>query len=382
MQIQQISGTLNRGGWQCTLKSLSDSDELSIYQNIAVILQGAFGTSFGSPRTAFNGFVQPTRTAFDVRQSVTDYVARTTDGILERGWLQGLGLADTDAVAREHYHQWDSVTGGGAAERMTLGRIVRHILGFRDALGAPPATNPDWVAHTNAVYHATENPHGWISLDGVETEPFDAGANPDGTMRVDQFIVRESTNLWNTLRGIARTEFFEIWFDKFDHLHYSRHPMYLTVLPNPVMTFDSSFAAAPPIVEYRDDSRIRQVRLDAFQDDGSILHSEYPAAPVHVYGDVTRLSNIRCNDQDTLDSWAERLYNFSNRPYTVKWTASGVCGLLFDILDRVQITYTGTDINGVHFDWAAEKFWIHDITVTPDANFSGQTVFTLEAENL
>ncbi len=105
-----------------------------------------------------------------------------------------------------------------------------------------------------------------------------------------------------------------------------------------------------------------------------------PALPV--YAKAPELDRIRCNDQSTLDEWARRHYYFENRPYTVRWTAPGLCGLLFEILDRVQITYTGTAANGVDVDWTEEKFWIHEITVTPDAGHGGRSEFLLEAENL
>ena len=61
-------------------------------------------------------------------------------------------------------------------------------------------------------------------------------------------------------------------------------------------------------------------------------------------------------------------------------TAAGLVGLMFELWDRVQITYTGTTQNGVHIDWTAKKFWIRDITVTPDSPFTGLSTFTLEAE--
>ncbi len=56
--------------------------------------------------------------------------------------------------------------------------------------------------------------------------------------------------------------------------------------------------------------------------------------------------------------------------------------MLFEIADRVQVTYTGTSANGVHIDWTDKKFWIHDIKVYPDDAFGGKSVFKLEAENV
>ncbi len=524
ISITQINASLDRGGWECQFTAMNDTDIAETHQRVTIQLRGAFGSAPGAPRPVFQGYILPEQFSFSRTGSEARFTAQTSDGILRKGWLQGLGLADRDATPRDHYHQWDSVTGGVNAERMTMGRIVRHILGYYDNLGVPPATNPDWIAHTNMVYHPTQNPHGWITLDNVETEPFDAVTHPTGSMRVDVYNVRETDNLWERLREIARNEFFEIYFDKQDTLWYQRHPMYLTPLPTPVMTFDEDFCVVPPTVEIRDTDYVKQVRLHAVTDGGDTLHAYYPltniclnpsfednitgwaavggaaltqsnaqfydgayslrivttaavgdgayysanpgaaatlfmasmwvyqaaggasvrlrlrdqtnatstssvavvlapatwtqltvshttganrcndlrlyvettvGAAVTLYADAViisppsnpvyartvELSYIRCNDQSTLNEWAERRWKYENRPYTVKWTAPGFCGLLFEILDRVQITYTGTTANGVHIDWTEQKFWISEITVTPSEGFTGTSTFILEAEN-
>jgi len=163
--------------------------------------------------------------------------------------------------------------------------------------------------------------------------------------------------------------------------------MYQTVLPFPVMTFDRDFSSAPPVVTIRDTQKIRQVNIYAVTDEGDTFTPDdegtaYPLLPTHVYGNVVDINHVRCNDADTAVGWAERYYKFENRPYTVRWTAPGLCGLYFEILDRVQVTYTGTTANGVHIDWTEKKFWIHDIIVTPNLNGGGTTEFILEAENL
>jgi len=398
IQITQINASLSRGGWAAKLVSFNDTDILAVHQKITIPWRSLFGGTSGILRTAFEGYVQPTRFQFDSASALTEYIAETSDGFLRKGWLQGLGLADVSPGARENYHQWDDNTGAGPPdpEVMTMGRIVRHILGFYDELGAPPPpppppappvgytwpTNPAWLAHTNLVYHPTQNPSGWVNIDNVETMPFDAVTDPNGTMKVTRYIVRETTNIWSRLQEIAKNEFFVVYCDKNDNLYYTKHPMYKDVIPPVVMTFDKDFVVGPPVVDVRDENTIRQVRLHAVQDDGSTIHSNYPVVPTHVYGNIADITYIRCNDQPTLDDWAEKYYLFENRPYTVRWTAPGLSGLMFEILDRIEITYAGTSANGVHIDWAREKFWIHEINVMPGEGFGGTTEFILEAENL
>lgn len=377
--ITQISGSLNRGGWEvqfmllspCGVSGARTTNLVHRWQNVKVKWRGAFGGPPGISRMAFDGWVIPQRFQFDRTMSTAQFIAQTSDGILRRGWCQGIGFAEVDD--RDNYHQFEHLDPGcgeSMAWDMRMGKLVKHILGYYDE--CDDLTSPQWVAHTNMVYHPTENPHGWITLDNVDTT---------ASCATERYIVRETNNLWSRLREIARNEFYELVFDKTDTLFYKPHPMY-GALPIPVMTFDESFVLTPPRVQERDVDRLRQVKLHAVTDEGDTMHADYPVSPAHTYGNVLDISRIRCNVQASLDLWAERKYKFENRAYTVRWTAPGLCGLLFEILDRVQITYSGTDANGVHLDWNAKRFWIHEIVVTPDPAHGGRTVFTLEEENV
>lgn len=380
LRIESINGSVNRGGWEVRFQVMTDTDLLDLHQELTLTWDPRFGSYAMPTQLAFKGHVVPSQFSFDVSGSLTKCIARTSDAFLERGWLQGVHFVDVDTDGRANYHQFDSVT-GFPTERLTLGRLVRHILGYYDDLGAPPGTNPDWVAHTNMVYDAVQNPHGWIDLDGVEEAPFADPGNLDGTARAERYMIRETNNLWGAIRSIATNDHFVAYFDKNNNFYYQRNPMFNTVLPAPVMEFDRNFCAGKPQVIFRDKSQIRQVRYHAVTDDADTIHSDYPASSTHVYGNVVNQSRFRCSDQDALDYWAQIRYLWENRPYTIKWPAPGLAGLLFELYDRVEITYSGTTANGVHINWANEKFWITDIVVTPNAFLSGNTIFTLEAEN-
>ncbi len=384
--IISIGANDSRGGWEMRFRVLSDTDAVDINQRVYFRWSPLMGYDYlygwdGRWFTGFDGYVLPHRFTFDAAGSRVSVVAQTSDGFLRRAWLQGVGFQDRDTTARDHYHQFDSVT-GVAPERMTMGRIVRHILGYYDQLGVPPATNPDWVAHTNFVYHPTQNPHGWITLENVTTTPFAWPGTPDGSMRVDRYIVRESKNLWETIRGIANNEFFVAYFDKHDNFHYKRHPMFAASPPGAVCAFTRRLVVGKPVVNVRLQNQKQQVKLHAVTDSGTTLHSTYPASKTFVYGNVHDQSYIRCNSQDALDHWAQCLYLYMNRPYTVQWTLPGLSGLLFEINDPVAITYQGTSQNGVHLNWYNEKFWISNIMVYPRGqNTTGVSVLTLESDN-
>lgn len=382
IKINEIRGDISEGGWEMRFDVVNDTDLLAANQRIAVQWRPALGDTFGEMRTAFTGFVLPRRITFDGKRSQATYVAQTSNWFLRNGWMQGINFKDTDTDNRENYHQFDSVT-GASPERMTMGRIVRHMLGYYDELGSPPASNPDWVSHTNMVYHASQNPDGWIRLDNVTLEPFDVATNPNGTMRVDHYIVKETTDMWKSLQDIARNEFFIVGFDKTDTLYYKRHPMFATSLPTPRLVITEEMIINSPVVDIRDGNQIRQLRLHAVTDEGDTLHANYPdLGSLPVQGKKLDISRIRCNDLTTLQQWANYRYKFETRDMTLRIQLPGLCGLLFNLLDRVAITYTGTSANGVHLDWTEKKFWIHEIAVRPDERGSGTSELLLEAENV
>jgi hypothetical protein len=201
-------------------------------------------------------------------------------------------------------------------------------------------------------------------------------------MRVDLYVVKETNDLWRTLQEIATNEFFVVGFDKTDTLYYKRHPMFQTVLPNSVLTLTDAHIIGEPEVVFRDNDPIRQTRLHAVTDEGNTLHAYYPdVGSLPTQGKRLDITRIRCNDQNTLQYWANTRYAFETRDVTVRLTLPGYMGLLFEMLDRISVTYAGTARNGLAINWVAKKFWIHDITVNIDNTGSGTTQLTLEAES-
>lgn len=379
IEILNINASVDRGGWECRFRSKQDTDILEVNQEVFVSWRGGFGGPPGVERLGFKGYVLPSRITADLTGSEVEYIAQTSDGFLRRGWLQGISFAEVDA--RSNYHEFSDDATECPAEIMgydlNLGKIVKHILGYYDTCND---LGPEWIAHTNLVQNLAHNPNGWIDLANVEDSMWSAG-NTGGSMATSIYTVRETNNIWSRLGEIARNEFFFIHFDKLDNLYYQRHPMFSTVLPPAVMTFDGSFGLSPFVATPVANEQVEQVVLHAVTDDEDTLHALYPASPTFVYGNKEELSNIRCNSQATLNYWAQRLYLYLNRDYTVRWTAAGACGLLFELLDRVAITYTGTAYNGLHISWTDKKFWIHEIDVVPNEAFGALTTFTLEAES-
>jgi len=360
--VERIAGSTSNGGWECSGTVLRDTNLLSQWSAMRVHATAVVGRSVAFPRIAFTGYVYRLTDAIDVTAARTRFEAATSHAILERGWLQGIGFVDVEQFGRlrEHYHQFD------VRDRMTLGKIVRHILGYWDTVGQPPSTNPDWVAHCNLVYDHEHNPSGWIRTD-IDTE---------GSAEVSRYIVRESTNLWRTLRDIAANEFYDCYFDRNDVFHYRPHPYFYTA-PNPELTLDRTLLLGTLEVEARE-SKVRQVLLHAVTDAETTMHAEYPPSPTHVYGEVVEKTGIRCNSQALLNQWAQRLYRWENRPYTITWTAPGPIGLYVDLNQPVYIDWSGTAVDGAHYSWHNEVAWVSAIEITISEGHVAHARLTLE----
>jgi len=361
--ISTLNGNAERGGWECSGTVLLDTSLLERWSLVEIWLHPALNAPPGPPTRAFKGYVYRYSADVDATRSAVSFDAATSHAILERGWLQGIGFVDVEHQGRQraHYHQFD------ARDRMTLGKIIRHILGYYDEVGQPPSTNPDWVAHTNLVHHPIENPGGWITLDFVETA---------GSAEVSRYIVRESTNLWRTLRDIAGNEFYTLYFDRHDRLHYHPHPVFYGTPPTPSLELTERMHVGDLSVEIRE-SRVRQVLLHAVTDAETTLHASYPTSPTHVYGEVEERTGIRCNSQSLLNTFAQRLYRWVNRPYTLTWRAPGPLGAFVEIGEPVYVTWSGVT-RGVHWDFDRTVAWISDVRVEFAEGNTSTTTLTLE----
>jgi len=379
IKVSRISYSTDRGGWELLFDVLGETDLFEYGQKINLTWRPAFGSSFGEVRRAFNGYVINRRFSFNATKSMASYKARTSDAFLEHGWVQGINFAYITGDVRDTYHQWDDVLSGGY---MTMGKIVRHLMGYFEhwACRDFPAGD-EWIAHTNMVYHSIRNPDGWIRFGNFTVDPWSIG-NLKGSMRVNRYVVEESSNLWNSIRRIADNEFFTTGFTKDDVMHYRRHPMFADTLPDPVVTITADMLIGEPRVTYLDTQGLSRVILHAVTDLGETMHAYYPAVgDTERPGRVIEVSYIRCNDQSMLSAWASYKYLYEMRDVDVDIVLPGLSGLLFEGLDRVVFTYTGTTANGVHIDWVEKPFWIHNITVVPNDNGSGHTELSLKAEN-
>jgi hypothetical protein len=237
---------------------------------------------------------------------------------------------------------------------MRLGHIVEHIV----------------EEHCNIS--TDTNPEGWVDTSDIDTT---------NSTRVNRYNFHATNNMWSALQNVGRNEFYYLYFDKLNALHYIPHPMFGT-LPNPVMEFTAAFCSGAPTVQINAAKKVSQVTLKAVDEDGTVYTSKYPDTPADE-GRPLELTRIRVGGaapQARLDVLVRRVYDWETRDYTVEWPAPGWSGFFFELLDRVEVSYTGTSANGVDIDWTQKKFWIHRIQMGPGEGQTGLTRFTLEEE--
>jgi len=142
------------------------------------------------------------------------------------------------------------------------------------------------------------------------------------------------------------------------------------------MDFTSAHFLEPLTITPRNTEQIGQVRLQGSTPGGVQISAKYPTDPTA--GPVIQRSGYKATSTTGMQTVAQRMYLYENRPYSVKMNLPGAMGLLFDLMDRVSITYTSSD-DGV--TWSAEKFWVEGIRVSIRDAFTMDSELTLEAEN-
>jgi hypothetical protein len=341
--IQQLDGDIERGGWQIRGVVLNDADAISENERVQVFVRikadGVWDFNF---YRRFVGYALPQNIRRYHDRSEMSFIASTSDAYLKRGRVQGIYFTEEVAPANEHQ-----------IANMNSGKIVDHIIDD----------------HTNMGPN-TPSPNGWLDITDI-----------DETNSADLTVLALHEGIiWERIRQLAENEFYICYCDKEDHFHYIPHPAFDAVLPAVTMVWTNTFFTEPLEIIPRTDRRVNQVILKALSDDGSILTSEYPANPAIVapeaYGEKLELTRLRCNTQGQLDTWAERRYQWENRDYAVRVTRAGLAGIMFEVMDRIQLTYSSA-VDGI--SWTQKDFFIHKISVSYDQQGrTGRSVFTLE----
>jgi hypothetical protein len=342
--IGEIRASVQEGGWRATGNIFNDADRLEWYRAVESWYYLHRGGAWEpSPRLGFRGHLLPDQWEKTIQDSVAPWQAFTAQEFLKRLDLQGIFFAEAASPANEHQLNVGD----------TYGDIVEHLLGKSGQFG-----------HWNGVID--------IWPEGITRLNIDK-ANSAAPGAYDL----KGGNFWSRLQEIAKIEFYLIWVSKDNIINYQKNGMFQTPLPDVTMDITSAHLMEPLQITPRNTEQVGQVILHGMTPGGEQIKGKYPddptAGPPVVEGGFLATSNAQ------MDTIAERKYKFANRDVTVSAKMPGAMGLLFEVMDRVSITYSSA-VDGI--SWSAKKFWIEDIGVSLDmSSFGGSTSMRLEAEN-
>jgi hypothetical protein len=353
--LQSIEGDGTRGGWQAVGSFANDQDE-AVFGRQADIYFTAEGNGDWETQTlGMRGSILPQSVRFDIRQSGTELTIATSDVFMAKAGLQGIYFTDVAVVT--HPHQYTD---------LRLGTIVKHIIEQHTNI-----SSTGFVQNSNGTFSSTLI-GGWVDTSGIDLI---------FTTKVDIYTVRQSNSLWEIIKKIAKNEFYVAYMTKRDEFIYEPHPVFKTTLDPITLAIDDDMIVGQPEIIFRDQVDMDQVVLAALTDNGEIIRSSFPAN-ITAQGRRKNITNLRCNDQNRLDTLAQRAFSFESRLYDLKIQLAGPWGLYLELFDRVSFTYTGTARNGVSLSFTTEPFFIEKIRVNRSGNFGAITELELQQENL
>lgn len=354
--LQSIEADGTRGGWQATGSFANDQAEAVFGRRVDIYFtpEGS-GVWEDAATLAMRGNILPQSVRFDIRQSGTEFTLPTTDAFLQNAGLQGIYFTDVAVVSSPHEYN-----------DLRLGTIVKHIIEQHTNISSTAnVQNADGTFSANPV-------GGWVDTSGIDII---------FTTKVDVFTVRQSNSIWQTLKNIAKNEFYVVYMTKEDNFIYEPHPVFAVTIPAVTLEIDDTMMVGQPEIIFRDQVDMDQMVLSALTDSGDILRSVFPAN-VSAAGRRQRITNLRCNTQVRLDTLAQRAFSFESRLYDLRLFLAGPWGLFLELFDRIAFTYSGTSRNGVSLSFTQEKFFIDKIRVTRSGSFGALTELVLQQENI
>lgn len=342
-QIGEISASLQEGGWRASGNVFNDADRLQWYQEAESWYWLYRGGSWEpSPRLGFRGHLLPEEWQKTFQSSTAPLRMFTAQAFLKRLELQGIFFAEAASPANQHQLNVGD----------TYGHIIEHLLGKTGEYG-----------HWNGVIDIW--PEGFTRLNIDKTNSTAPGVYD-----------MKGGNFWSRMQEIAQIEFFLLWVSKNNVINYGPNGMFATTLPDPVMTITSSHLLEPLRITPRNTEQVGQIKLYGTTPGGEQISGKYPDDPTA--GPILVESGFMATSNSQMNTVAERKYKYANRDVSVTAILPGAMGLLFEIMDRVAITYTSS-ADGV--SWSAKKFWIEEIRVAFRDFFNATTTMRLEAEN-
>ena len=351
--IASISADVDDGGWEADGIVFNDADALDFNQTVKS-WYGYYAGGWTDNAGAFSGHLSPDPWTKTLQSSNAPWKAYTAHEMMKRGDLQGIFFKSEASPANRH-----QITS------MTFAKIVYEIVTGHCNLVTPS----DGTAHDSdlwgTVFTTPTHETGFMSLNIDYTN----------SATVASYEVKDGS-FFSRLKEIASKEFYVVYCDKNNVFNYIPHPMFGATVPDSVFTLTSDLLLEPLEIERRNTEDIAQFVFYGSDPSGSAISGVYPTDPNP--GPIRRRGGYLCDSGSALTAIATRAYLFETREYTVTAQVGNGVGLMLDLLDRVNITYSSA-ADGI--SWTAEPFYVHKIDVSIMDDFTAKTTLVLEQEN-
>lgn len=366
-----LNGDLRRGGWLLSGLVQGDTDAVSAGLNLRELGKSLSDFTDLVPREWFNAHVLANPDfSFDRYASQASWQAGTADRFLSGLDIQDLSFSVVASPSNPH-----------EATSWRFSQMISHIL----------------TKHCNIIF----DPTGAAGApDGIASMDLDLTNSTQFSTVGDRFIVGHSENLWSTLQKIGGGEegggeFYRIWCDRRNVIHYYQAPPFISPQPASKGTLTKEHIRGTVQVKFHNTQpgqKVGQVQIVAGINPNTIFNAQYPASPLQ--GKVVRKqSGIWAQSQGRANTLAERLYRWLTRQYTLTVEVdSGLAlfgddGLGLDLGDRVLVTYNGPAEDadtgaGVHLNLSAQSLFVYGVQVNFDAGRRSATAtLTCEHDN-
>ena len=350
-----LVGDIKRGGWRITVNSQADTAAIATGQGFEILAKSGanfYDTAF---RQVFNGnaIAALDNIGFDRYNSQSNVVCGTANEFLSGEAVQDIGFTSQATPLNDH-----QIT------NLSLALIVDHIM----------------RRHCNIVFDAVNMPDGIVTVMNIDF------AN---SVQLQRYNTSKSQNMWRVIQNIgggeSSGEFYRAWFDKNNSFYYQPSPMFGT--KTSLGTIDKTYIWNKPRVRLNANQpgkRVGQTNITAIKNFNELFVSKYPSAPADGKT-LPSKDGIFAASQGESDLFAERMYKWLTRPYTVTVQVDpALVAFEVDLADKITLSYNGPVDgagSGMHLDLSGDYF-IFGASIQFDSSGKFATgSLTLESDN-
>jgi hypothetical protein len=364
--VKSIRGDLRQGGSLVTGTIDGDTDLLASGDNVRLTGKAFADTDDPVFREYFNGHVlEDPDYNFDAFTSQASVRIGTANYLMvER--LQAIGFTEQASPANDHQ----------IAPTMRISSCFTHAV----------------QRHCNFIFNATTMPDGIVTETDIDT----------ADTALSRFNARGGGNMWSALINQysggeeGGIQFYRPYFNRLNKLFYQPAVPFQASPPASKGTLTKEHLRGRVRVIIRNAKQADltgQVQITAITATNGSLTSKYPTLQPTDGRILLKNTGIYADVQADVDTMAENLYNWLNRPYTLSVEVDpglilfGDDGLGLDLGDKVTVTYDGPAEDaitgaGVSLDLSAQDFWVYKYGVTFDSEgMTAKGTLELEADN-